>query len=113
MGGRSEGTAPQNALLMEALDHLALPAEKQIEYLVSLGTAPLADELALEFDDHWRAATVAAPAWACLAELDRHLDAMSGSAHAALWTLDALRTGGGWEAVRRPAQRALDALRGS
>lgn len=37
--------------IIKVLRRLALPAIQQKEYLFDLGTAPSADELALEFDD--------------------------------------------------------------
>lgn len=38
-------------MILDTLKTLALPSEMQKDYLVSLGTYPLTDELALEFDD--------------------------------------------------------------
>lgn len=95
--------------LIDVLARLAAPAPDQIEYLTGLGVADLADELALEFDDLYRARVPhledASPeaASACR-ELDRLLsDDRLG------WTFADLESTE-WEGVRATAAAASTAL---
>ena len=86
-------------LLVEAVERLAAPADEQLAYLQNLGTYPLLDELALEFDDAFGPSRSASPAspWAGeLKRLDAKLSAMSGPDNAPLWTPQALH-GPEWE----------------
>ncbi len=97
---------------------LASPAEIQVAFLRRLGTYPLIDELALEFDDEY--ARVRAPLGpdsealapgtsAALAALDAKLGSMSGPANAHLWRPPALN-GPDWAKVRDLAHLALTEL---
>lgn len=77
---------------------LAMPAARQFDYLTSIGTAPSADELALEFDD-LRHLCPASPAAVALTErIDALLEAMSGPGP--LWHTDSLPTAPEWADVR-------------
>ena len=100
--------------LFKALGRLAAPAADQIAYLQRLGTAPSADELALELDDvvfllpklldegriTWQQADLTRT-------IERKLLAMSGEQRSHLWTVEALVTAEEWEDVRRLAAAAL------
>lgn len=103
--------------MYEALEHLAAPAPEQVAYLRKLGSAPCADELALELNDevvmvpqfvgegllsHRQAELVQA--------VDEKLDEMSGMHQAHLWDEDALLGRPEWEEVRRLAAAALAEL---
>jgi len=102
------------ARLRQALQALALPAEKQIALLP--GFVREADELALNFD-HWRRAAGADPGArlsrsqrAALDEIERHLDRMCGHTNAHLWTRAGLRDSPQWSRVRDAARAALEAF---
>ena len=104
-------------MLKEALTNLASPAEQQIEYLERIGTAPSADELALELDDiigvirvYARKGLLSASAMSAIDRLDERLAAMSGPQQAVLWTVDALRIAEEWAGVRLLAADALARL---
>jgi hypothetical protein len=99
--------------LREALEHLSAPAADQAAYLQSIGTAPLADELALE---HYDAALAV---WdmvdrgelpesigTTVREVDSLLDEMSGQEKADLWDVSALENLQ-WDRVRALARKAL------
>ena len=84
----------QASNLRDATARLASPSAAQIEYLRALGVAPLADELALEFDDQYQPIallreheTISADAEQALSAVDGKLRAMSQ--HKNLWTEDA------------------------
>ena len=94
---------------LEAVQRLAASPEEQQAYLRQLGTAPSADELALEFsdalmlekgllDDAVRAAAV---------QLDEQLAGMGGPQHEELWTVAALHTSEEWRRVRELAAETL------
>ena len=102
------------ACLRQALQALALPAEKQIALLP--GFVREADELALNFD-HWRRAAGADPSVRLsrsqretLDEIERHIDRMCGHANAHLWTRSGLRDSPRWSTVRQAARAALEAF---
>ena len=95
--------------LREALVRLGSSAKEQEAYLRQLGTAPSADELALEFSDALGVlqGQLDEPAFAAASRLDRYLEDMSGSEHAQLWTTDALYAAPEWTHVRQLAEEAL------
>lgn len=95
--------------VLAAIKRLAAPADEQENYLRQLGTAPLADELALEFSDAlgYQHGVLTPVALATARELDAQLTTMSGEHNASLWTLDALHTASEWNRVRELAKRAL------
>ena len=82
-----------DAALRETIERLAAPAETQLAFLRELGTYPMLDELALEFDDEYRRVrspdgpdreTRSAQAAAALAALDAKLDSMSGASQTSI-----------------------------
>jgi hypothetical protein len=100
--------------LVRAVARLALPAADQATYLARIGVGDLADELALDFDDHVRLVTTFMDhGWltqtevASLQTLDRLLDDISGRANAHLWRGDALATRPEWERIRDQARTFL------
>jgi hypothetical protein len=100
--------------LRSAVQRLAAPADEQVRHLVELGSAPSADELALEFDDFFRPAVGAlgdsVPARRLmlrLADLDDLLRALSERDDPELWTTAALETSPDWADVRERAAAAL------
>lgn len=97
--------------LVSCLDRLAAEPTEQRDYLARLGTWPVLDELALEFDDVVDAyrASVTEDATSALDELDRVLDSMSSDEDA--WIGDALTADGRWTKVRALAREALRQLR--
>jgi len=102
--------------LCKTLGRLAAPAEEQIDYLIQLGTYPLADELALEFNYGAIMAPQLVEAGALnesqariLHDLDRMLKEMSGIENAPLWQADSLRVPI-WDEVRILAREALVGL---
>ncbi len=108
--------APDGTLarLRQALQALALPAEKQIGLLP--GFVGEADELALNFDHGRRAAgadpavRLSRPQRDALDALERHLDRMCGQVNAHLWTRAGLRGSPQWSRVRAAARAALEAF---
>ncbi|MFI6101281.1 hypothetical protein ACIA8G_37530 [Lentzea sp. NPDC051213] len=95
--------------LKEAVGRLAMPADAQRAWLESIGTAPLADELALEFDDALiRHRAVSTEAAALVARINGLLEDMSGPGP--VWHVDALATAPQWAEVRALAQEALPLL---
>ncbi|MET9632101.1 hypothetical protein ABZX92_32035 [Lentzea sp. NPDC006480] len=95
--------------LREAVSWLAAPAEEQLAYLKSIGTAPSADELALEFDDVKHLCPDEPAAAALTGRIDALLDAMSGPGP--VWHTDSLATSPQWAEVRRLAADLLPLLR--
>lgn len=95
----------------------ALPADQQRQWLNSLGlpgTAGIADELALEFNDGIRLLPqfvehgwIPSQAAARLGELDAVLEAMSGAENAALWQVPVLDTADEWADIRTRATAIL------
>ncbi|MDX8036215.1 hypothetical protein SK803_38975 [Lentzea sp. BCCO 10_0856] len=103
------GPASREEWLKDCVRRLAMPADVQRAWLESIGTAPSADELALEFDDARQGPlTISAEAEVALARLDRLLDAMSGPSP--VWHVDALVDASQWAEVRALAQGALPLL---
>lgn len=101
--------------LTGALQRLAAPAHEQRRWLEEIGTAPLLDELALEFDDALKSPegeAVASRVPEKIRCLDEHLLSFSGPSYERLWKVDAL-TAPEWEEVRRLARNALRLLEGS
>lgn len=96
----------------EALLRLSLSAKEQEAYLRQLGTAPSADELALEFSDALGLVQeqLDEDARTASSRLDRHLEEMSGGERAELWTVAALHAAPEWTRVRQLAHEALRAL---
>jgi hypothetical protein len=104
-------------LIREALGRLAASPEEQRAYLVNLGTAPGADELALELDDAVQVLPQLVDlTWltqeqtALIMAVHRKLGEMSGAEHAALWVISVLDTSPDWADVRALARAALDAF---
>jgi hypothetical protein len=98
------------ARLTTAVGHLAAEPAAQVAYLASIGTAGLADELALEFEDAYNVLRPGLPqlnvpesAVEKLSRLEALLDEMSAGHQAELWTPGALQTSGYWSEVRRLA----------
>jgi hypothetical protein len=107
------------AMFLRALAILALPAERQIDWLRSLGLGEpaLCDELADEYYQHWlllpqfvRADLVPEDAAVGLNELNEMLGEMiqPGSD---LGSLDSLRTADDWQRVRKKAAECLSTLK--
>ncbi|GGN12509.1 hypothetical protein GCM10011609_60930 [Lentzea pudingi] len=95
--------------LVDPVRRLALPAEAQRGYLEAIGTAPSADELALEFDDvrpHLLA--LDAEAVELVERIDALLDVMSGPGP--VWHVDALVSAPQWASVRALAAELLRLL---
>ena len=101
-----------NAHFRLTVERLASSADVQDQYLRQLGTAPSADELALEFSDALESARGNLPEALreAAAALDRQLDLMSGDANASLWNLDALRVSPEWKKVRELAVGLLGCM---
>jgi hypothetical protein len=100
--------------MRRTLENLAADATEQKRYLEGLGVSPMADELALEFDDISSRLGLAAEEHlvspdtaSMLHSLNRTLAAMSGHANARLWSIDGLQSAE-WDVVRREARAALD-----
>ncbi|MDX8054644.1 hypothetical protein SK571_35195 [Lentzea sp. BCCO 10_0798] len=88
---------------------LAMPAEAQRAYLEAIGTAPSADELALEFDDvRPHLMRLDAEAAALTERIDALLDAMSGPSP--VWHVDALAVAPQWASLRALAAELLRLL---
>jgi hypothetical protein len=103
------------AQLVEAVERLAASAEVQVRYLEGLGVAPSADELALELDDAWLAASrgLSDRQRAAVELLDEALRRLSGRENETFWTVVALESDPRWESVRSLARAALAELSGS
>ena len=97
--------------LREALQALALPAEAQLRLLPRF--AEDVDDLVLNFDHCWRAATadhagrLTAAQSDALGAIDRLLDDMSGQRNAGVWTRAAVRDDARWARLRSAAREAL------
>jgi len=100
--------------LREAVGRLAWSAADQVVYLERAGTAPSADELALEFSDALliEREVLDEPVRSLAILLDRHLEQMSGPRAAALWTTEALHSAPEWALARDIATRILAAAGG-
>ncbi|ANZ36245.1 hypothetical protein BBK82_09400 [Lentzea guizhouensis] len=95
--------------LVGPVSRLASPAAAQRSYLESIGTAPSADELALEFDDlRHRFGDFGAEAGVLIGRIDALLDAMSGPNP--VWRVDALATAPQWAELRVLAAELLPML---
>lgn len=103
--------------LERTLRNLAARASVQARYLEQLGTAPSAEELALEYDDVLRPLeTARTDLWSekviqSLHAVDRALTEMSGERTSHLWTIDALEHRPEWARIRELASAALEDLR--
>jgi hypothetical protein len=93
--------------LLTAVENLASPADRQKAYLVSLGVAPSADELALEFDDAMSGVSAEAALSEKLDAIGNQLAAMSGEENSHLWQMGALVKSPEWATVRTLAAEAL------
>ncbi|MGW6936292.1 hypothetical protein ACWGE0_39965 [Lentzea sp. NPDC054927] len=103
------GPASREEWLKDCVRRLAMPADAQRAWLESIGTAPSADELALEFDDARQGPlTSSTEAAVAVARIDRLLDAMSGPSP--VWHVDALADAPQWAEVRALAQEVLPLL---
>jgi hypothetical protein len=100
--------------LRAAVERLAASPERQLAWLRELGTFPLLDELALEFDDEFDrmgSSVDHASSMRALTALDEQLSLMGGPENAGLWWPEAL-DGAEWSQVRELAVRALSELDG-
>jgi hypothetical protein len=99
--------------LLRSLEMLASSADVQEEYLRGLGTLPLTDELALEFDDAYELFKSSADKDRFSAfisridEIDELFEGMSAGGNADLWTNEALARGE-WAKIREIAKAALN-----
>jgi hypothetical protein len=100
--------------LRQALQALALPAERQLRLLP--GFVPEVDELALSFE-HWLEVARAEAELRltdaqrdALGTVERLLDGMSGQENAFLWTRRAMREKESWARLRQAAAAALAAF---
>jgi hypothetical protein len=95
--------------LVGPVRRLAMPAEAQRAYLEAIGTAPSADELALEFDDvRPHLMSLDAEAVTLTERIDALLDAMSGPSP--VWHVDALAVSPQWASLRVLAAELLRLL---
>jgi hypothetical protein len=102
-----------------ALALLAMPSAEQAHYLIELGTYPILDELALEFDDAYRffesqvdqdeVSGISKEARRGLAEIDLALDELSDQKDSFSWEAECLDDPR-WEAIRQKAKCVLEAL---
>lgn len=99
-----------NAMLVSALQRLAMPAREQVRYLNEIGANGSADELGLEFDEAATGASLSPDAKHRVSVLDAYLTRISGPTNAQVWTFEALRTSAEWKKVRRLAREALAAV---
>ena len=106
------------AQIERTLKVLASSAEDQQKYLERLGTAPSADELALELDDFVamlpaavRDGVLSEEQAAAVRRVNDFAGSFSGKENAALWRVDQLASASQWEEVRRLARVALEVLR--
>jgi hypothetical protein len=104
-------------VLLKALERLAAPADTQILYLREIGTFPLADELALEFNDavvaSWQlveAGLLTQTALDAALALDDWLKTFSGMEHASEWRPEALHFSSNWSRARELAREALNLM---
>lgn len=103
--------------LTAALVRLALPASAQASYLERLGTAPLADELALEFGDFVpmlpkavRDGAISESQAEAIRDVSGYIESFSTSENAGLWEISGLYTAPQWDELRRLAAIALREL---
>ena len=98
----------------EALQRLASSAQEQEGFLRQLGTAPSADELALDFSDALGVVreSLGEPARDAALRLDQYLGEISGGESAELWTVAALYSAPEWVRIRELANEALRRLNG-
>lgn len=103
-------------LLEWSVRALAKPAEIQLRLFPEF--VCVADELALDFDEHYEGVTISSqlgslnPAQrTALKRLDVQLSLMSGPENKILWTDEALRSALEWELVRSIAAEVLDLMR--
>ena len=103
--------------LIAALTRLALPASEQARYLKEIGTAPSADELALELDDFVpmlptavRDGAVSESQAVAIKNVSDYVDSFSGPENAPLWEMSELYRAPQWEELRRLASTALKLL---
>ena len=97
--------------LAGALQRLSAAPAEQIEYITALGTAPLLDELALEFDDFYRPLVPelgGLPDGGILAPECAAINTALGSPTLG-WQLGDL-TSAEWSAIRERAARASELL---
>ncbi len=102
--------------LLESLIRLAATSDVQRDWLEAVGTAPLADELALELAEAlapYRHRMEELPfsdaAIETIMALDHHLESFSGQSNARLWDVESLDEPA-WIEARDLAARALDEI---
>jgi hypothetical protein len=104
-----------DADLLKAVERLAAEPRVQEEWLRSIGTWPMLDELALDFEyefdrvRHGPDDALSLGALHALRELNSHLDEISGEQRAELWQPEALR-GPEWRRACELAHRARAAM---
>lgn len=103
--------------LIAALTRLARPATEQARYLEEIGTAPTADELALELEDFIpmlptavRDGAISDSQALAVKNVSDYLGSFSGFENAPLWEISELYRAPQWEEVRRLASTALNLL---
>lgn len=98
-----------NEDLMMSVERLAAPGDSQVAWLRRLGTYPMLDELALDFEyEFGRLRGSEGALVEALAVLDGQVSSMSGPPNESLWLPNAL-DGEEWKRVRELARRALRA----
>jgi hypothetical protein len=114
MSPPTEADAQQALLeqLILAVSRLGRPAEAQLAYLKTLDAGPLADELALEFDDVQGAVLphLSDEQRRAVEALDDQLSTLSAADDPELWTREALVASKAWAHVRGLARDALASL---
>jgi hypothetical protein len=93
----------------QTVERLAASAQEQEAYLRRLGTAPSADELALEFSDAFlvEQRNLDESARNAALVLDQYLSELSRPEKAELWTIGALYGASEWARVRELATALL------
>jgi hypothetical protein len=101
--------AAMSSEFRKTVERLAGSADDQEQYLRQLGTAPSADELALEFSDCLMAekSILGAELRTAAIELEEYLSAMSGPGKHTLWYASALHSSPEWARVRDLAREIL------
>ena len=106
------------AQIEKSLEILASSAADQQKYLEGLGSAPSADELALELEDFVvmlpaavRDGALSEEQAAVIRQVSDFTASFSGRENVALWRVDQLGSTWQWSEVRRLARAALQKLR--
>lgn len=96
----------------KTVEHLAASAHEQEAYLRRLGTAPSADELAIEFSDALivERENLDEPVRNAALALDQYLTELSGPEKADLWTVMSLHKASEWALLRQLATDVLQRM---